>query len=382
MTPTALRLACFYAAAFTVVGVNLPFWPVWLASKGLDATAIGMLVAVAIGIKVVGNPLVAHLADTTGERKRIMIALALLAFVAFALFAFTDGFWAILAVTALFSVAFAAIHPLGESLTMLAVHAERLDYGRIRLWGSLSFIAAAFLAGAALAGRPAGIVLALVLGALALTLGATAALPDMRAPKAASARFALLDVLKDRAFVLFIAAATAVQASHSVYYAFGTLHWRDVGYSEAVIGALWAEGVIAEIALFAWGRAAVAAIGPVWLLILAGLAGVARWTVTGASDALAVLVAVQLLHALTFGAAHLGAIHFIAHWMPPALSASAQSVYSSLVMGLGLGLVTLAVGPLYNSFGAGAYHAMAALGLIGALLALPLVGRWRAHAAS
>jgi PPP family 3-phenylpropionic acid transporter len=380
MTATAFRLSCLYAALFTVVGVNLPFWPVWLAAKGLDATAIGVVVAVAIGIKVVGNPVVAHLADARGERKRIMVGLGLLALAAFALFALTDGFWAILAVTVVFSAAFAALHPLGESLTMLAVQAERLDYGRIRLWGSLSFIAAALVAGWALAGRPAAIVLVLVLGALALSLAATLALPDLRAPKA-GARFALLDVLKDRAFVLFMAAATLVQASHGVYYAFGTLHWRSVGYSEAAIGALWAEGVIAEIVLFAWGRQVIAALGPIGLIVLGGAAGALRWTATGLSDALPVLVAAQALHAFTFGAAHLGAIHFIAQWMPPALSASAQSVYSSLVMGLGLGLATLAAGPLYESYGAGAYLAPAALGLAGALLALPLLRRWRERGA-
>ena len=33
----ALRLALFYAAVFGFVGISLPFWPVWLTDKGLDA---------------------------------------------------------------------------------------------------------------------------------------------------------------------------------------------------------------------------------------------------------------------------------------------------------------------------------------------------------
>src|SRR5262249_34141478 len=52
-------------------------------------------------------------------------------------------------------------------------------------------------------------------------------------------------------FLLFLLAASMIQASHALYYAFGTLHWRAQGFADGTIGALWALGVIAEIALFA-----------------------------------------------------------------------------------------------------------------------------------
>ena len=163
-----------------------------------------------------------------------------------------------------------------------------------------------------------------------------------------------------------------------MYYAFGTLHWRAVGYSDAVIGWLWAEGVIAEIILFAFGGALVRRLGPARLIVLAGMAGIVRWSATGLSDALPVLVMVQALHAFTFGAAHLGAIYFIARTVPPALSATAQSLYSAAVMGLGLGLAILASGSLYAAFGGKAYFAMAALGALGSVLAVILARRLKA----
>ena len=103
-----------------------------------------------------------------------------------------------------------------------------------------------------------------------------------------------------------------------------------------------------------------------------------RWSATGLSDALPVLVMVQALHAFTFGAAHLGAIYFIARTVPPALSATAQSLYSAAVMGLGLGLAILASGSLYATFGGGAYFAMAALAALGSVLAVVLARRLKA----
>ena len=211
-----------------------------------------------------------------------------------------------------------------------------------------------------------------------MTLAACAGLPDTRTAPAETARLPIGLVLRDRTFVLFLATVALIQGSHAVYYAFGTLHWRAVGYSDAVIGWLWAEGVIAEIILFAFGGALVRRLGPARLILLAGIAGIVRWCATGLSDALPVLVMVQALHAFTFGAAHLGAIYFIARTVPPALSATAQSLYSAAVMGLGLGLAILASGSLYATFGGGAYFAMAALAALGSVLAVVLARRLKA----
>jgi PPP family 3-phenylpropionic acid transporter len=84
----------------------------------------------------------------------------------------------------------------------------------------------------------------------------------------------------------------------------------------------------------------------------------------------------QTLHAMSFGAAHLAAIHFLTHAVPEDRAATAQGVYAAIVAGLVLGLVTVASGPLYRTFAGGAYAAMAVLALIGAASAFLLMRRW------
>jgi len=371
-TGDSLRLAFFFAAYFVVVGIQLPFWPVWLANKGLGPKEIGLLLAISIAAKVIANPLAAHLADRSGERRRPMLILAVAAMASFALFGGVDGFWAILMVSVLFFMAWPPIMPLGESLTMITVHRENLDYGRIRLWGSLSFIAAAVISGRVLVDEPADIIFWMVLSATAFAVIACALLPDSRPERITSTQAPILLILRNRQFLLFLLAAALIQGSHAVYYAFGTLHWQAVGYSDDLIGALWAEGVVAEIVLFALGSRLIRRLGPERLIALGGLAAAIRWTVTGATDALPALICVQALHAFSFGATHLGAIHFVARVVSPAMSATAQSLYSAAVMGLGLGIMLLLSGELYERFGGGAFQAMAFLGLLGGWMALVL----------
>ena len=311
----SVRLAFFYGAVFALIGIHLPFWPLWLAAKGLEATEIGALIAAGVGVKIVFNPLIAHIADRRGQRRPIMLTLAALGLAAFSLFAVTDGFWALLLVTVMFFAVWSPIMPLGESLTMLSRRRDsttpggkELDYGRIRLWGSLSFMATAVGAGYVLAGRDPDIIYWAILSGLAVTVAVIWALPATAVPARTGKRLAVLEVLRDRRFCLFITAAALIQASHAVYYGFGTLNWKAQGYSENVIGWLWAEGVAAEIVLFAFGARLIRRFGPVRLIALGGLAGALRWSVTGAADGLLALIAMQALHAFTFGATHLGAI--------------------------------------------------------------------------
>ncbi len=376
----ALRYATFYGALFLTVGVYLPFFPVFLKSRGLDAAEIGLLFALLSWTKIATTPAIAQIADRSGRAKAILVIAAALSLLFFTGLTGARGFWPILLIMLPAAACHQALNPIAESQTMAAVLRERLDYGRIRLWGSLTFILGTLGTGFLITGRAPDLVLYLILGALALTVLAALALPGRRdtAHESAheSARSSPLALLGNRRFLLFLGAVSLLQASHAVYYGFSALHWKAAGLSEATIGALWAEGVVAEVLLFAVSGAVVARMGPPALLALAGLTGVLRWSVLAATTALPALIAVQALHALTFGAAHLAAMHFIARAAPPGLSATAQSLYAATSGGIAMGLSMLAAGTLYDLYAGGAFLVMAGLSAGGLGLALIL---WRQH---
>ena len=131
-----------------------------------------------------------------------------------------------------------------------------------------------------------------------------------------------------------------------------------------MIGALWGEGVMVEVLLFALGAAVTRRVSPPMLFALGGTAAVLRWTVTGLTDALPLLVLVQALHAITFGAVHLGSIQYVLRAVPKNLSATAMSLYQGAIVGF-TGITMLLAGPTYARFAGGAYLGMAALGGVG-----------------
>jgi len=102
-------------------------------------------------------------------------------------------------------------------------------------------------------------------------------------------------------------------------------------------------------------------------MIIGGGAGIIRWGLMGLVTGLPAAFALQLLHALTFGATHLGVMNHLSQTVPPGAAASAQALYSGTSSGIGSGIVMLGAGALYAEFGGRAYLFMTALSAIGLL---------------
>lgn len=374
--PSWLRLSWFYTAYFAVIGVLLPYWPVWLTDQGLSPVAVGTVLAVGFWIKPVAQPVVAALADSRGALRGAAILMAAASIAAFAGYAVFDGLPAYLLLAALAGATFQTILPLAEALALAETKARGLDFGRIRIGGSVAFVLAALAGGALIERFGSGVVLVLVLAGLAATVSACVALPRRTGVERAPWSWRrVADLVVDRRFLLFVAAAGLIQASHGVYYGFGTVIWRDLGFSESLIGGLWTVGVVAEIALFWWagrmGRLGTAT----GLMALGALGALVRWPLMPLADTPALAGALQLLHGLTFGAAYLGAMRYLQETARPGLEATAQALYSALVSGAIMGLVMPASGLLYERLGIYAYPAMGGLGVLSlcAILALARV---------
>src|SRR4051812_17815146 len=108
----APRLSLFYGAIFIVIGIQLPFWPVWLAARGLEPEAIGILLAAPPWIKTIATPVAGMVADRTGNRRGTILVLALIGLGVTTAYAAVDGFWRLLAVTLVSAACFGSIMPL------------------------------------------------------------------------------------------------------------------------------------------------------------------------------------------------------------------------------------------------------------------------------
>jgi len=360
----------FYAALFVALGVQLPFLPLWLAAKGLDAGAIGVALALPMVVRVFAIPLATRGADRHDALRTAILIAAAMAVLGYGVVGLAQGAVAITMALALASAFYTPIMPLADAYALRGLGGLKRAYGPVRLWGSAAFIVGSFGAGLLLDLIAARDLIWLVVAALTLTAAAAYALSplparegSLSATRVSSAR----ELLRDRALVAAAAAASLIQASHAVYYGFSALDWQAAGLDGGAIGALWALAVVAEIALFAIsGRLPLA---PTTLLMLGAAGAVVRWSAMAFDPPPALLVPLQCLHALSFGATHLGALGFVARAAPAELGATAQG-YLAVALGLVMAAAMGLSGVLYARCGSLAYGAMALAAAAGGIFAL------------
>jgi PPP family 3-phenylpropionic acid transporter len=152
-------------------------------------------------------------------------------------------------------------------------------------------------------------------------------------------------------------------------YGFSSLDWLSKGISHGHIGLLWGIGTAAEVVLFYLGTRVTAAVSPLALIALGGTAAVFRFGAFAFDPPAAVIAVLQLLHGFTYGATHLGLMMLLSRYVP-AHSAGRSQAYSSTVLGIVMALAMLAAGPLYTHWNVAAYAIYAALGGVGAAIAL------------
>jgi len=368
------RLSGYYFFYFAFIGAFSPYFGLYLKSLNFSAWDIGLLMSQMQLMRIFGPNLWGWLADRHGDRARIIRLAGVISLAGFTAFFWLDRLPGMLLAMALLAFFWSAALPLVEVLTFDHLRDEPARYSRIRLWGSVGFIAAVMGTGAVLDRAPPGSVLWVCWSALLGILLLALALPESRAPAPAQAPPPIMAILRQPRVAALMAACFAMSAAHGAFYVFYSIHLAAHGYSGAEVGLLWSLGVVAEILVFFWMSRLSSRFTLRAILLACFAAAVPRFLLMGWGVESAWLMALsQCLHGLTFGACHASAIAAVSAWFPGSARSRGQALYSSLSFGAGSLLGTLASGLIWDSWGAGWTFSVNALF---ALLGLLLVWRW------
>lgn len=372
-----IKLSIVYALLMIGSGVQLPFLPLWLSAKGLSVEAIAAVVAGGMATRILGAPLFAWIADHFGNRRLVIQLCAGLSLASYCLLAISNGFGPIMTMVLIASFVFAPVFPLTEGFGVDGAVAHNLDYGRLRLWASLSFLTGSLGSGALLTVLDPLDTAWILAAAQGLAFLATLQLPDepeaQKFEAGNGAHMRARNLFFGSGIALLLVAAGLAQASHAMLYSFSSVHWQSLGISSFWIGVLWVAAVSVEVLLFSLSNSLVVALGPGGLLLVGIAGGILRWVMMAVFANYALLLVAQALHALSFAATHLGTMHFIRLLVPNAIRNRAQGLYSALAGGVFMSVTAYGSGHLYGAYGAHAYYVMAAMSVIAFALVFYLV---------
>ncbi|XYH96219.1 MFS transporter [Sorangium sp. So ce1128] len=376
LKPSPRAISLYYFGIFAVLGVYLPLFPSWLQAREVRGLAMGAIAATLPAMGLVAPPVFGFIADSLGVRVWLIRAACAGALFVFALLALSSamgvalGFGGLLLAALAFAFFRAPMFMLADVVAMDESMSSGIDYGRLRLWGSISFALMAIAGGALIdPARPEAFpatMTAALLAAFTVSwlLPARGEAPfrrsgQQRGESAAAAQAPAAGgsvqqraraLLQSRDFRLFLAASFLAQSANSSYDLCYTLHLRDTGFPESLVGVAWAVGVSGEIALMAFSGPLLQRFAAPTLLAFAFAGAALRWALLSSVRWWPALLAIQPLHAVSFAMMWVASIAYTRDRAPPQILATAQGLFSASA-GAGSVIGMLTWGELYKRGG-------------------------------
>ncbi len=326
-------LGLFYAFYFALVGLMMPYWPLYLAQWGLDAVHLSWMVMAAAMTRIVAPNLLAWWADRHGRYLYSVRSAALAAGVAAGVWSLLPRSPLLLLVMLVFCFFQNAMLAQFEVVALHLLGRQHHRYGHVRLYGSLAFMLASLLWGACMAKRMACLPWALCALCLALYL-LCLKVPEVQG--VVTSRRPALRWSWNPALVVFFTVNFLHQSAHGAYYTFYSLYLQDRGHGLPFIGFAWALAVAAETLLFALLPRHIAAISDRRLLNWCLALSLGRWLLIAVAQSWApLLLLAQLLHAASFAGFHLAGIRYVHQHFAAGSQGLGQALFSATGFGLG-----------------------------------------------
>ncbi len=358
-------IASQYFLYFGVMGLYLPYFNLYCYHLGLSGFHIGVLSALRSVTMVIFPMLWGALADRTRGRRPIYILCNAVSAAVWALFLLTEEFAVMALITIGYGIFYSPVIAFLEAITMETLGQEKKSYGRIRLWGSISFITVVLVFGKLIESFSVRLILYGILAGSLLLVPVSATVPRDRCPSPAGLARRTKTLLLRRSAV-FLTGGFLMLASHGAYDGFFSIHLETLGYSSIFIGISWALASTAEIVAMLYSDAIFSRFALERVLTASFAAAVLRWVILGSVSAPAAILLSQLLHAMTYGTFHMASILYMDRLSPPDAKNLGQAVNNALTYGCGLMAGFFINGALYGSLGCfGLFLVSAGLALAG-----------------
>ncbi len=376
-----MRVAIFYFAFVSTAGLLLPFFPKYLDALGFSGTQIARVSSIGpiLGLFV---PLIwGFIADKTGRTAfllKIACAGAALSLAALCIGGISS-YLGMLAIITAYGFFQSPLLPLADSLAIIEARRIGTDYARLRLWGSISFIAVAFGFGQYLERggdiKNVPFTAACLAGIAALCahlLKQYGSGPHRVPPSFKEAR----QLLHNSGLMWFFAAGMIHQAALSPYYLFYGIFMDERGLGQGIVSWSFALGVTAEVTMFWFAGSLLKRWPLIPILAFSFVLSTCRWLLVARIGNGVLMALLQTCHAFTFAIWYAGSIAYLEKTVAEPLRVTSRALFAAIALALGGVLGNTIAGWVRDAHGiAISFQCAAALDVI-ALIPLTLAAMY------
>jgi len=368
MPSSRIILRSHYFIYFGILGLYLPYFNLYCYHLGFNGSQIGMLAGLRSATLVLFPFVWGALADRFRRRKSIYLLCNALACVSWAGYLTTTDFGPMLVLAVVHGMFYAPLISFLEAYAMDLLGEDKNTYGRVRVWGSVSFILIVTVLGYVSERYGIALIVPLILAGALLQTMAAVVLPAAPVVRPLVTKSTPIRISWPRTLV-FLCCGFLMLVSHGTYYGFFSIHLENLGLPSTYIGIAWAMAVLAEIVVMINSRRLFSRASFESVLLASFFIAALRWLLLAAFTSPAVILGSQILHAFSYGTFHMASILYMDRLTPGPAKTLGQAANNAITYGLGLMIGFMVNGALFDHLGARHLFVMSAgLALAGGML--------------
>jgi PPP family 3-phenylpropionic acid transporter len=345
------RAAAIYFFFFAAIAAIAPFLVLFYRQQGFSGGQIGLLLSIGPLIALFSAPFWTGVADTRGRHAAVLTLAMLAGMLIYAFFPAFELFALYLAAVVALALLTSPILSLIDTSILHMLGDQKERYGRVRLWGTIGWGLSAPVVGEVLARRGLEwmfwMYAAFMLVSLFLVRGLDFEATVERTPFWVGVR----GMLRDRAWWLVLSAGFIAAFGLAAQTNYLGLLLDEMGAPTSYLGVAITLSTLFELPILFGSSYLLARRSNRSVLFFAVAITGLRCLLYAVVATPGQVLAIQLLHGLTYSLILIAGVNFAAKHAPPGLSATAQGLFNAVQGGLGGAAGNLVCGLLLDQFG-------------------------------
>lgn len=343
-----IRPKAFYFFYYAAYASLLPFLVVYFEQLGFSGQQVGILSAIMPLMMLIAAPFWANIVDLSQKQKTVLLSLMAFAIVSGFSLSLSKTFGSMLLLMAVFAFVISPVMPLGDNAILRLLGNAKKNYGRLRVWGAVGWGLSAPLVG--LLTERLELRWAFYIYA-ALMLFCLLSIAQLPLPSAKLFKGRQVSGFATNPWLIFLLAAFMAGICFAITGNFVYLYLSELNAKPSVIGLALSFATLSELPITFLGKQLLDRFSTRALLMLA-LFFLALRLMLYSLVALPVLILfIQLLHGFSFSVIWIAGVNFADEYAPEGKTATAQSLFTAVMMGLGSMIGSLFGGYMYDAFG-------------------------------
>lgn len=374
-------LSLNYFLQYAVQGVFFQFWMVYLTNvKGLTIFEASAVFSMSYLSRFISGIFISNKIIYKFGFDMSYKIISCSGFLVSLLYMFSDTKYMLLCVTFLFGLTYFSLTPLTETTSSIFLEEENIDYGKVRVFGSVSFMVSGIILGGLIGYISQSYIYYALLFFVFIYMCFTF-LPSPKLLKLINLdgnvkknKYKSYSWMKnDFNAILLIATYFFLQISHAAYNNYSVLYLESLNISmKWLTGFIVNISVISEILFFMFSKKFIKNISPHKLLIFACLVASFRWLILGIFKNVYVLILIQPLHAITFALAQLSFILLLNKYFSKEKTLDMQNLYSAIGFQLSAFLGMYIVGFIWDISTSLVFYVSSLIAFVAFLISLKL----------